>query len=63
MSSKTIRQWNLAMQCVDNGAEYFCNGQWLDQYDRRVRKALAREQWQQQREQPKGKFTSTGVLA
>jgi hypothetical protein len=38
------KQWNLPMQCVDNGADYFCNGQWLDQHDRRVRKELAREQ-------------------
>lgn len=37
------RQWNLAMQCVDNGEEYFCHGEWLDKNDRRVRKALAKE--------------------
>ena len=35
------RQWDLPMQCVHNGAEYFLNDCWLDQDDRRVKKALA----------------------
>jgi hypothetical protein len=34
------RTWNVAMQCVDNGADYFCNDQWLDQHDRRCKKLL-----------------------
>lgn len=37
------KQWNVAMQCVDNGQELWVNGVWLDQHDRRAQKALAME--------------------
>lgn len=35
-------EWNLAMQNIDSGSEFFLNGQWLDASDRRVQKARAR---------------------
>lgn len=37
------RRWDLPMQCVDNGRDFFVQGQWLDSQDRRAQKALARE--------------------
>jgi hypothetical protein len=35
------RTWNIAMQCVEHEKELMLNGRWLDQWDRRVRRARA----------------------
>ena len=35
------RTWNIAMQCVEHERELMLNGRWLDQWDRRVRRAQA----------------------
>jgi hypothetical protein len=35
------RDWNIAMQCVEHEEEWFYAGQWLDKWDRRVRRAQA----------------------
>jgi hypothetical protein len=35
------RTWDIAMQCVEHERELMLNGRWLDQWDRRVRRAQA----------------------
>lgn len=41
------KQWDVPMQCVDNGQELWVNGVWLDQHDRRAQKALPMERREQ----------------
>lgn len=35
------REWNIPMQCVEHEEERCLNGVWLDNWDRRVRRAQA----------------------
>lgn len=35
------REWNIPMQCLEHEEERFYDGQWLDKWDRRVRRAQA----------------------
>ena len=35
------REWNIPMQCIEHEEERLLGGQWLDKWDRRVRRAQA----------------------
>ena len=39
------REWNIPMQCVEHEEERFYDGQWLNKWDRRVRRAQAYIDW------------------